>query len=287
MLAMDEQQRIERLTQLAVEVGANVQKGQLVVVACLVENAPMVREIARAADRAGVWRVEPEYIDRHLTKALVELGPEECVEWAGPWRMNMFDAVEAERGAYIQVSGDPGPDLLSGLPGDRVGEARPKEVFAKWIRMVNDRAVNWTIVPAPTPAWARQVFGEPDMDALWNAVEKAVRLDSPDPVAAWRQHLARLRRLADALTAMRFDSLRYVRPGTDFTVGLLPSSRWDGADTTTAFGVGHVPNLPTEEIFTSPDRRRAEGRLRSTRPSDFPGTIVTDPHLHFPDRPLF
>jgi aminopeptidase len=283
MLAVDQQQRIERLAKLAVEVGANVQQGQLVVIAGMVENASLVRAIARAAYRAGARRVEPEYIDRHLTKALVELGPEESLEYTPPWLMSMLDTLEAERGAYIQVSGDPEPDLLSGLPGDRVAKARPKEVFAKWLQMVNDLAVNWTIVPAPTPAWARQVFGEPDMDALWKAVEKAVRLDSPDPVAAWRQHLARLRRIADALTERRFDSLRYVGPGTDFTVGLLPSSRWDGADTRTAFGVAHVPNLPTEEIFTSPDRRRAEGRLRSTKPLDIRGTIVRDLELEFRD----
>src|SRR5260370_20795040 len=109
MLAMDEQQRIERLAQLAVEVGGNVQEGQLVVVACMVENAPMVRAIARAAYRAGARRVEPEYIDRHLTKALVELGPEESLEYTPPWLMNMFDTLEAERGAYIHVSADPNP----------------------------------------------------------------------------------------------------------------------------------------------------------------------------------
>lgn len=281
MLAMDEQQRIERLAQLTVEVGANVQKGQLVVIAAMVENAPLVRAIARAAYRAGARRVEPEYIDRHLTRASIELGPEESLHYSAPWLIKMLETLEAEKGAYIQVSGDPDPDLLADLPGDRVGKARPRDVNAKWVRLVNDSAVNWTIVPAATPAWARQVFGEPDMDALWKAIEKAVRLDRPDPVAAWRLHVARLRRIADALTERRFESLRYRGPGTDFTVGLLPSSRWDGADTKTTFGVGFVPNLPTEEVFTSPDRRRAEGRLRSTRPLDMRGTVVRDLELEF------
>jgi aminopeptidase len=121
------------------------------------------------------------------------------------------------------------------------------------------------------------------MDALWDAVEKAVRLDSADPVAAWRQHVANLRRIADALTERRFDSLRYRGPGTDLTVGLLPSSHWDAADTTTSFGVPHVPNIPTEEVFTSPDRRRADGRLRSTRPLDIHGNIVRDLEFEFRD----
>jgi len=283
MLAMDEQQRIERLAQLAVEVGANVQPGQLVVIAGHLENAPVIREIARVAYRSGARRVEPEWIDRHLTRALIELGPEESLDYSAPWLLKMMETLAAEEGAYIQVSGDPEPELLSDLPGDRVARAHPREWIAEWIRMVGAKAVNWTIVPAPTPAWARQVFGKPDMDALWDAVEKAIRLDRPDPVAAWRHHLARLNHIADALTERRFASLRYVGPGTDFTVGLLPSARWAGADTTTRFGVACVPNMPTEEVFTSPDRRRAEGRLRSTRPLEMRGTIVRDLELEFRD----
>jgi len=260
-----------------------VQPGQLVVIAGHLANAPVMREIARAAYRAGARRVEAEWIDRHMTRALIELGPEESLDYSAPWLLKLIETLAAEKGAYIQVSGDPEPELLSDLPGDRVARARPREWVAEWVRMVGENAVNWTIVPAPTPAWARQVFGKPDMDALWTAVEKAIRLDRADPVAAWRQHLARLRRIADALTERRFESVRYVGPGTDFTVGLLPSSRWKGAGTTTSFGVAYVPNMPTEEVYTSPDRRRAEGRLRSTRPLDMRGTIVRDLELEFRD----
>ena len=280
---MDERPRLERMAKLAVEVGANVQSGQLVVIAGFNENAPLIRAIARAAYRAGARRVEAEYLDRHLTRALIELGPEDQLDYSPPWMLTMLQTLDREKGAYIQVSGDPDPQLPSDLPGDRVAKARPWQVFAEWVRMVNEQAVNWTIVPAPTAAWARQVFGKPDMDALWGAIEKAVRLDQPDPVAAWRQHVARLRWIADALNERRFEELRYRGPGTDFTVGLLPSSRWDGADTTTSFGVTHVPNLPTEEVFTTPDRRRAEGRLRSTRPLDMRGTIVRDLEFVFRD----
>jgi aminopeptidase len=112
-------------------------------------------------------------------------------------------------------------------------------------------------------------------------VEKAVRLDQDDPVAAWREHTARLRTIAAALNQRHLDALRYRGPGTDFTVGLLPSSRWISAGTETAFGVTHIPNLPTEEIFTTPDRRRAEGKLRSTRPLDLRGTVVRDLQFEF------
>jgi len=197
--------------------------------------------------------------------------------------MTMLQTLEKEKGTYIQLDGEPDPTLLADLPGELVGRARAREFRAEWLRLVISKAVNWTIVPAPTPAWAQQVFGRPDMDALWDAVEKAIRLDRPDPAAEWRAHLARLKRLAAALTERRFDSLRYRGPGTDLTVGLLPSSRWEAGDDETSFGVRFVANLPTEEVFTSPDRRRADGRVRSTRPLEMRGTMVQDLELEFRD----
>lgn len=147
--------------------------------------------------------------------------------------------------------------------------------------MVSERLVSWTIVPAPNAGWAREMFGKPDVEALWTAVEKAVRLDRADPVAAWRKHIARLEGIAGALTERRFDSLRYQGPGTDLTIGLLPSGRWRAANFETFYGHRHVPNLPTEEVFTSPDRRRADGRLRATLPLQLSGTLVRDLELEF------
>jgi aminopeptidase len=276
-------ERLRRLAQLAVSVGANVQPGQLVVVSGLVENAPLAREIARAAYEAGASLVEPRYLDRHFTRALVELGPESSLGASAPGEVAMLKTLTAERGAFIQISGDAEPKLLADLDGARVGRAQPRDVLAEWEKMVSHRLVTWTIVPAPNAGWAQQVFGKPDVDALWAAVEKAVRLDRPDPVGAWRAHIARLDRIAGALTERRFDSLRYRGPGSDFTVGLLPTSTWRCAKFETAFGQSHVPNLPTEEVFTSPDKRRAEGRLRSTRPLQVGGTIVNDLELEFRD----
>ena len=193
----------------------------------------------------------------------------------------MLKTLTAERGAYIQVSGDAEPDLLADLDGNRVGRARPHDFVVEWGRMVSERLVSWTIVPAPNAGWARQVFGKPDVEALWSAVEKAVRLDRADPIAEWRTRLDRLDRIASALTERRFDSLRYRGPGTDLIVGLLPSGRWTSGNFQTVFGHRHVSNLPTEEVFTSPDRRRADGKLRSTRPLQVSGTLVRDLELEF------
>ena len=273
---MDEAQRLERLAELAVRVGANVQPGQLVVISGLVENAPLMRQIARAAYRAGARRVEDSYRDMHFSRAVIELGPEEALGETMPWDLAMLHTLVAKEGAYIQVSGDPEPTLLADLDGGKVGKAQPAELVKEYTRVISDDLICWTIVPAPNPGWARQIFGTPDMDALWSAVEKAVRLDDPDPVAAWQRHIVRLRAMARELTARRFDSLRYRGPGTDFTVGLFPSSKWKGASETSVFGVEYVPNLPTEEVFTSPDPRRAEGKLRATRPLQVGGNVIRD-----------
>jgi aminopeptidase len=160
---------------------------------------------------------------------------------------------------------------------------RPLAAQKRYSELIGRQLVNWTIVALPNPAWAEQIFGQPDVERLWQAVEKAVRLDADDPVARWRAHIQRLDGIAKALAERHFDALHYRGPGTDLTVGLLPSSKWMCANFHTAFGVAHVPNLPTEEVFTTPDRRRADGRLRSTRPLEVGGTVVRDLELVFKD----
>lgn len=279
--AIGEAERLGRLAQLTVSVGANVQPGQLVVILGQVEQTALAREIARAAYRAGARLVEPMYVDRHFTRALIELGPDESLSASAPWAISMLKTLTAEKGVFIQISGDPEPNLLADLDGARVGRARPRAVLAEWERMVSNRLVSWTIVPAPTAGWAEQVFGSPDVGPLWEAVERAVRLDRPDPVAEWRAHVARLDRIATALTERRFESLRYRGPGTDFIVGLLPSGRWVSGEAETVYGQRHVPNLPTEEVFTSPDARRADGKLRATRPLQMGGALVRDLEFEF------
>jgi len=134
----------------------------------------------------------------------------------------------------------------------------------------------WSIVGYATEGWARAVFGEPDVERLWRALERAVRLDEPDPAAAWREHVERLDARARALNERRFDAIRFRGPGTDLVLGLLPGSRWNSARNHTVWGQAHVPNLPTEEVFTTPDARRAEGVVRSTRPLHFAGAEIRD-----------
>jgi aminopeptidase len=278
---LKEEERLERLARLAVEVGANVQPGQHVLVRGSVEHAPLAREVARASYRAGAAVVRPSYADRHFDRALIELGPEESLSFTPAGDLEAIKDLGKRHGAMISIAGDPAPNLLSDLDQTRVGKLNPVALQQHYRDLIGGQQINWTIVAVPNEAWARQVFGEPDTERLWVAVEKAVRLDRPDPVAAWKSHIERLDAIANALAERHFDALHYRGPGTDLTVGLLPGSKWMCANFMTAFGVRHVPNLPTEEVFTTPDRRRADGRIRSTRPLQVGGSVVRDLELVF------
>jgi aminopeptidase len=176
--------------------------------------------------------------------------------------------------AQIGSTGDPEPELLADLDGERVGRARMTEVVEIIRAQMAERSVNWAGVAYPNEGWATTVFGEPDVERLWEAVAFCTRLDEPDPVQAWRDHMARLERRAATLNELALDSLHYTGPGTDFTIGLLDNARWMSALFRTADGLEYVPNLPTEEVFTTPDCRRAEGTIRASRPLAVGGDVV-------------
>jgi aminopeptidase len=274
-------ERLERYAELTIRVGANLQPGQQLGVLAQVEHAPLVRAIAEAAYRHGASYVDVLYSDAHVKRALIERGPEEALTWTPPWLLTRMQGLNEARSAVVAITGDPEPALYADLDGERVGRARPLELAKAQSRQINDSLANWTIVAYPNEGWARTVFGEPDVERLWQAVAHATRLDEPDPVAAWQEHLARLERRARTLTEHGFDAIRFSGPGTDLTVGLLPESTWVAARFKTAWGLEHVPNMPTEEVFTTPDRRRTEGVVRSTRPLGIVGSLVHDLEIRF------
>jgi aminopeptidase len=268
-------ERLRRYAELAVRVGANVQPGQDVVVLCLVEHAEIARAITREAYRAGAKHVVVQYGDLHTRRAAIELGPEEELGWSAPYMLDWVRRWDDENPALISLSGNPHPDLLADLDPALVGRSEAKDLRLAYLENIRGRHVNWVIVAAPNEGWAMQVFGEPDVERLWDAVATATRLDEPDPVAAWQAHSAKLKARADALNARGFDAIRFRGPGTDLTVGLIPAGRWLYAAFTTAAGIEHIPNVPTEEVFTCPDWRRAEGTVRSTYPLVTAGTRVS------------
>jgi aminopeptidase len=272
-------ERLQNYARLAVQVGLNLQPGQTLGINALIEHAPLVRAITREAYAAGAGYVDVLYSDQHVRRAHIEGADTDRLGYSPPWLVERLDQFGAMGGALCAISGNPEPELFADLDGERVGKARMREVAEASLRLT-DGLCNWTIVAFPNEGWAQTVFGEPDVERLWTAVGTAVRLDEPDPVQAWREHIDRLQQRAESLNERRFDHLRYRGPGTDLTIGLHPESEWQTA-LDESQGIRHVANMPTEEVFTTPDARRTEGTVRSTLPLQIQGNIVRDLEVRF------
>jgi aminopeptidase len=274
--------RLTRYAKLVVEVGANVQPGQPVLVSADVAHAPVVRAIAEQAYLAGASRVHVDYTDRYVRRSALLHGPAESLTTAPAWELARLRESEQSGAALIRLTGNPDPHLFDGIDPSRVA-AVPLELASESRRVILGGKVAWTVCAAPNAGWAEQVFGEPDEERLWDAVGVAMRFDAPDVIAAWREHRAALRARAEALQALDLDAVHYLGDGTDLTVGLLPGSRWHSGSLTTDAGVEFMPNLPTEEVFTSPDRRRADGVMTLTRPLVMPraGALVEGLRVEF------
>ena len=273
--------RLQRYARLAVRVGLNLQPGQTLAVNALLEHAPLARAVAAEAYDAGARYVDVFYSDQHVRRAHIQGAAEDQLDFSPPWLVRRLEDLGTAGGAICAITGNPEPELYADLDGDRVGRARMRELSEASLKLT-DGLCNWTIVAYPNEGWARTVFGEPDVERLWDAVGTAVRLDAPDPVQAWQEHIARLADRAAVLNERRFDHLRYRGPGTDLTIGLHPESEWQSA-LDHSNGIAHVANMPTEEVFTTPDSRRVEGTVRSTLPLQIQGNIVRDLAVRFED----
>jgi aminopeptidase len=275
------EERLERYARLAVEVGCNLAPGRDLRINAQPEHLPLARAIARVAYENGAHYVEVAFSDQHVRRARIQHAPEDSLDWSPPWTLALIDHLAETNGATIAITGDPEPELLADLDGTRIGKARPKEVAEKLLAATNDGRIAWTIVAYPNDGWARTVFGEPDVERLWQAVGTATRLDEPDPVAAWRDHVGRLQARAAQLNERRFDAVRFKGPGTDLVVGLMRESRWTTAAEQTVDGRTMIVNMPTEEVYTTPHRLRTEGTVRSTMPLALNGQIVRDLEIQF------
>ncbi len=272
-------QRLAAYAGLAVQVGLNLQPGQTLGINALIEHAPLVRAVAREAYAAGARYVDVLYSDQHVRRAHIAQAPVGDLGYSPPWLVTRLRDFGEIGGALLAITGNPEPELYADLDDERVGTSRMRDVAEESLKLT-DGLCNWTIVAYPNEGWAQTVFGEPDVERLWSAVGTAVRLDEPDPVAAWRDHIARLQQRAQSLNERRFDHLRYRGPGTDLTIGLHPDSEWQAA-LDESRGIEHVANMPTEEVFTTPDARRVEDTVRSTLPLQIQGNIIRGLEVRF------
>jgi aminopeptidase len=262
---VNQAKRMERLAELLVRLGANVQPGQDVQLTADVEHVDLARLVVDQAYAAGARRVQTRFVDDQHRRSAILHGAEDGLRTSYRHELAMTEEARQRGDAWIYITSPPDSDTFEGLDPDLVTSRRMDWWAPAWEAL--DRGeIAWSMMAAPSRAWAHRLFGEPDVDRLWDAVAIASRLDEPDPMAAWQTRLAELEARRDRLNALQLTTIHVHGGGTDLTIPLAPGAQWLAAVETSKRGVTFVPNLPTEEVFTSPDWRRASGTVRITAP---------------------
>jgi aminopeptidase len=280
------EERLDRLAEVAVRVGLGLQKGQEVVMTAPVEALPLVRRINEHAYRAGASLVTPLLSDDALTLQRFRHAPNESFDKASGWLFDGMAQAFKNGAARLAIVGDD-PSLLSAQDPERVARANRARstAYRPALEYIVNFDVNWNIVSYATPAWAKAVF--PDLpvatavERLWDAIFAASRVDGADPIAEWKQHNAMLSHRTAYLNEKRFYALRFQGPDTNLTVGLADDHWWEGGASTAKNGILCNPNIPTEEVFTTPHMARVEGVVRSTKPLSYQGTLIEDIAVRF------
>jgi aminopeptidase len=283
----DFEMKLDRLAALAVRVGLNLRAGQEVVLTAPIEAMPLVRRIATHAYQAGATLVTPLIGDDEVTLARYRHAhPEAAFDTAPGW---LFEAMaNAFKGgaARLAVVGED-PTLLAGQDPAKVARANKARSIAyrPALELITGFAINWNLVPAATPGWARQVFPELPQDqavaALWEAIFAACRVDVADPVAEWAAHNRTLHARTAFLNGKDFRTLHFRGPGTDLRVGLADGHLWSGGAEAAKNGITCNPNIPTEEVFTTPHKLHVDGVVHSTKPLAYQGTLIEDIAVRF------
>ena len=281
----DRRALVERLAELAVTGGANLQSGQILALSTEPGKEELTRAIADAAYRHGAKFVDVSSFDLHIKRSRVMHAADEHLEFVPPWLGERVLALGDAHAARIGLTGPVEPTLFDGLdPGKLARDPLPR--LPEAVQVVNDMTTNWTLVPCPTPEWARLVHpeaGDDALDRLWEDIARVCRLDADDPAAAWRERADKLGAICARLNDAGLTAVRFAGAGTDLTVGLLGGSRWMGGRMETVDGIAHVPNIPTEEVFTTPDPARVDGEVRSTKPLVISGSTVEGLRVRFED----
>ena len=291
--AADRERQLHLYGELAVRVGLNLRAGQrLLIIGPLasggvsLEAAPLVRQIADSAYRAGASLVETIWGDDVIQMTRFRHAPRDSFGEFSTWLPKaLFEHAEAGQAIISVYAND--PDQLKDEPPDLVSAVQ--QAVSKSVRpfreLISRNQTNWTVVAASGAGWAARVFPDAppaeQVPRLWDAIAKLVRLDRPDPVAAWEEHLEALARRRDFLNAKRYQALRYKGPGTDFTLGLADGHLWVAGRSESRGGITFAPNLPTEEVFTMPHKDRADGVVHSSKPLSYGGTVIENFSLTF------
>ena len=283
---MTESDYLIKLADLTVRFGANVQPGQILAISSEPGKEPLARAIAEAAYAQGALFVDVTVFDPYLKRARAQYADRDTLSFVPPWLGERILALGEHRCAWAALTGPTAPALMEGIdPALLSLDLLP--AVRESSQVINEATVNWTAVPCPTQTWATLVYPQLDAPAaltrLWEELGHICRLDEEDPIAAWEARLAKLVQTAHKLDDLHLDALRFHGPGTDLTVGLLPSSRWDSARFATVDGIVHTANIPTEEVFTTPDPERVNGVVTATKPLFHSGTTISGLKVSFQD----
>jgi aminopeptidase len=282
----DFQTNLEKYADLAVKVGVNVQPGQTLIVNATLDAAAFVRLVARKAYEAGAKNVIVNWNDDAVNRTKYELAPDEAFTEYPEWRAKELTEL-AENGAAVMSVVSSSPSLLKGVKPERIAnfqKAAGKALSTYRQYMMSDK-ISWTVVSAPSEGWAKMVFPdespEAAVDKLWDAIFKAVRVDTENPVEAWKQHNANLHEKVDYLNGKRYKRLHYKAPETDLTIELPEKHLWVGAGSVNEQGNDFMANMPTEEVFTVPLKTGVNGYVSSTKPLSYGGNIIDNFKITF------
>jgi len=283
------EQKLQRYAELTVKVGLNLQPGQkLIIIAYSLDVAPMVRAVTASAYQDGCRLVTVVWRDEQLDKIRFQNAPRDSFEESASWMTNGTAQCLREGDAILHVIGsdpellkDQDPELIA-IEG-RIAGKNFKPIF----EYQEKNSIQWSVVASPTLSWATKVFPDaPPQEAktqLWEAVFKACRIDESDPIAFWQGQAKDLGKRKDYLTSKGYTGLKYRGPGTDLTVGLPEGHIWCGAESQTPAGISFIPNLPTEEVFTLPNKDKTQGTVTATKPRIFQGNLIENFSLTFSD----
>lgn len=283
---MTHQRLLDAYARLTVKTGLNIQPGQQLLITAPLEAVPLVRAVTEHAYEAGASLVTCIYADDQTTLARYEHAPDDAFDVAPGWLFDGMAAAFKGGAARLAIAGE-NPALLAGQDPQKLARASKarSRAYRPALELITGFAINWCVIAAATPAWAKSVFpGKSDaeaMDSLWRAIFACTKADLPDPIAAWETHNAELRRRTDFLNQRRYRALRYSGPETDLMLGLAEEHNWKGGGGTALNGVFCNANIPTEEVFTAPHKDMVDGIVRSSKPLSYQGSLIDGIRVRF------
>lgn len=280
------EQKLSNYAELAVKVGVNIQKNQFLYITAAVDNMDFVRLVTKKAYEAGARQVFVDLVDDELTRLRYELAPDDSFDFFPEWKKLERESLAEQNCAFMSIVSQ-SPDLLKGIDGTRIAAAQKAAAQAlyKYREYAQSDKISWTVIAAPSQAWAAKVFPELPVNeqvaALWEAIFKATRADLQAPIDAWVTHNDTLHEKVEYLNDKKYAKLHYKAPGTDLTVALPDGHLWCGAGSVNVNGTEFMANMPTEEVFTTPHRDGVDGYVSSSKPLSYGGNIIDNFKLTF------